>query len=393
MFKIINNFFFFQACAFLLSLVTAILLIRNIGTSEYGFFSFYLVIADFLKTSILLGLEHSVTHFKSRKNNFDLHNIAIFNSKIFVFIILLPFVFFVHDNYVRLSLLIFMLAALIDFSYLHMEKSSLVSLAKATFFSKILYLFVIFSLIYRHLPYQFFFLAFAVNNLILSIFILIFNNQLKSLKFNLISGFYILREAVNVGLSKIFLLTEVFVVIFIFKQYLTHQMFGYFMIIFNFTKVITSFMSIAITPIYKKVTANKDSLFQSLYFLATLGFSFLLLGLFANYILPITFIKSLIKVDVNGDLLKLWLSLGIFYSFVLFMSSVYISVVLIAFKKLKFFYYSRFLYMFMIIILSSISHFKTPTALIIILIVSELTILILALVNRFRKNLSKIEMS
>ena len=170
-------------------------------------------------------------------------------------------------------------------------------------------------------------------------------------------------------------------------------MFGYFMIIFNFTKVITSFMSIAITPIYKKVTANKDSLFQSLYFLATLGFCFLMLGLLTNYILPITFIKSLIKVDVNGDLLKLWLSLGIFYSFVLFMSSVYISVVLIAFKKIKFFYYSRFLYMFMIIILSSISPFKTPTALIIILIVSELTILILALVNKFRKDLSKIEMS
>jgi hypothetical protein len=381
----INKFFLFQAGALIVSMITAIFLIRVLGSTEYGFFSFYLVIADFLKTSVLLGLDQSVTHLKSREKNIDVHNIAIFNSKLFVFLILLPFLFFAQDNYVRVSLLIFMFAALIDFSYLHMEKSNLEALAKVTFFSRTLFFLIIIILGKSNLPYQFFFLGFSVAILIFSICILFLNNQLKSIKFDLSAGFRLLPEVASVGLSKIFLLLEVLIVLFIFKQNMTYQIFGYFMILYNFTKALSGLLSISITPVYKRVTLNNDSLNQSLRLLCALGFCFLILGLLADYVLPAAFVKSIIKLDVNEDLLKLWLAWGIFYSFVIFFSSIYINVVLIAFKKLRSFYYSRFLYITLAIILISLSHIKTPTMPIIILIVSESVILILALLSGFRK--------
>lgn len=392
MYNRVDKFFLFQSAALIISMITAIFLIRGMGSTEYGFFSFFLVIADFLKTSVLLGLDQSVTHFKSRKKNIDIHNIAIFNSKLIVFLILLPFLFFVQDNYIKLSLLIFMFAALIDFSYLHMEESSLEELAKATFFSRTLFLIAVVMLSKSHLPYQFFFLTFSAMILIFSISILFFNGQLKSIKFDLLSGFHLLPEVASIGLSKIFLLFEVLMVIFIFKKNMTYHTFGYFMILYNFTKALSGFLNISITPIYKRVTFNNGSLFQSLRLLCSLAFSFLILGLLADYVLPASFVKSIIKLDVNEDLLKLWLAWGIFYSFVIFLSSVYTNVILIAFKKLASFYYSRFLYIALVTILISLIHIKTPTMPIIILIVAESVILILAGLSRFKKKPSEIDM-
>lgn len=381
-----NAYIIFQSFGFFASLLSTVIIIRGLGSAEYGHFSYYAALGDFLKVVIILGFDQSITRYKDeREINKERHDNEIFNAKLIVFTILLPFVFFIQDRYIVLSLVILMLTALFDMSYLHMERSSLKHLGIYMFATRSIYLVGILILNSTGFSYQYYFIYFSFISVLYAALV-IFHNKINifKIKLELHGGFGLLKRCFTGGFSRVYLFAESFLVLNVLRTYLSYEKFGQFMIIFNVAKLFSGFLGIMIIPYYKRITTENEEKGNAYKLLILLGFAFIALGFVVIYLMPAHYLMAAIKISLPDYIFRAWMSLALMYSLVVFFASVYMNIGLIASNRLRKFYISRLFYL-VIVGLSMIFLLpEDPLIPILILIISELIIISYATICKIK---------
>lgn len=389
----LNAYIIFQSLGFFASLLSTVLIIRGLGSSEYGHFSYYAALGDFFKSIIILGFDQSITNFsEEREVNRGRHDNEIFNAKLIVFLVLLPFVFFIQDKHVVLSLVILMLTGLFDMSYLHMEKSNLKQLGIYMFATRSIYLVGTLILNSLGLSYQYYFIYFSFVSVLYTALVIFYNNiNICKIKLALPSGLKLLRRCFAAGFCRVYLFAESFLVLNIFRTCLSYEKFGQFMIIFNVAKLFSGFLGIVITPYYKKITTENEEKGNAYKLLVLLGFFFVAFGFGVIYLTPSDYLMALIKISVSDYVFKIWMSLALMYSLVIFFASVYINIGLLASNRLRIFYMSRLFYLVVAVCFTIFLLPEEPLISVMILMASELIIISYALACRIKFHLARRE--
>lgn len=389
----LSKFHFFQISGFVLSAFITVLLIRALGKESYGQYSYYLTLADLLSASILLGYDQSINLIKniSKLPAYEKASI-VFSSKIIIYLLLIPAPFIFINNGIQLIFftLIIMSISLFDLSYFYMINHDLNKIAFNYLISKLIFLLSVLLLFQVANNYQNYLLAYAFS---FGIYVLLGNlnnkiNKLFYLNFSLLRGFNQVKLALPFGFSRIFIFIEMFIVLTIFRDLLSPEDFGIFMISYSIAKLISGAIGIFITPIYNKITLSLISMKEALlelFIVGSVSFSMIFAIYFIYYLSDTQLISNIFNIqyyEFNSILEK-----SLIYAVVLYLTSVIYNIFILAINRPIFYYIIRTIFIFNLYLLINVFNYTNKFN---YLIVSELLILSLVTIYTLIKTDSKI---
>ncbi|QWD68644.1 hypothetical protein AOC21_01655 [Polynucleobacter sp. VK25] len=364
-----------QALSLLASLLATVLVIRGVGITEYGDYAFYVAVGEGFKAIILLGYEQSIGLYaeKRSRNLIEQHDVLIFNSKFLVFLLLLPFLLLIQNGILQIGILLMMFSSVMDVSYLHMEHSELKRVSQTLFFTRLSYLVFVLILLGAGVSFEYYVFAFGFTNIIYSTVIANVNKKNFFPKIDLVDGARQLWIAIPMGANRIFLFNEGLFILYFFKNILASEVYGVFMFIFNIARMLTAFLSVVITPAFKNVTMQvqtKEKVYKKLFFFGFLSTCACLLSI--KFLTPIALVKKIIGFSVDDKVLIVWLMYSCLYSFAIYISTIYLTIGIIAFGKVARFYFTRIFYIFIVVLCSYFLVENNPVNGIFVLITAEL---------------------
>ena len=140
-----NSYSIIQNAGFLVSILTTVLLINILDTSDYGEYVFFATIIELGFVWMTFGFELSVNKFK--KNNirlkdlfYSILSIRFINSLLFFFLIFLFSLIYAVEYSIVVALIIVFIAALFNLNFIFFAEKSLTWIATGYFFSKVVFL-------------------------------------------------------------------------------------------------------------------------------------------------------------------------------------------------------------------------------------------------------------
>jgi hypothetical protein len=351
-----------------------------LGKEEYGQYSYYFAFADLLVASILLGYDQSINLIKDLKIVTKTEKASlIFSSKIIIYLLLIPIPFFLIDSdwQIILFLLLIMSISLFDLSYFYMIDHDLNGFALNFLISKIIFLLVVYILSGFTKNYQFYLFAFAFTFGIYVLLGILKSNINKNFysNINLLGGINQVKLALPFGLSRIFIFIELFIVLTLFKNLLSSNNFGIFMISYGIAKIISGGISIFITPVYNKTTLSVISLKAGISELLIIGIFYFSIVFSLYYLFDFSFFSTILNMQ-HHELNEI-IYVSLIYGMVLYISSIFYNIVILAKNKPKYYYLIRLAFIFLLYIIMNNYHFSNPFTYIIGV---EIFILILAII-------------
>lgn len=376
----LTKFHFYQILGFVISICITVLLIVALGKEEYGQYSYYFAFADLLVASILLGYDQSINLIKDLKIVTKAEKASlIFSSKIIIYLLLIPIPFFLigTDWQLILFLLLIMSISLFDLSYFYMIDQDLNGFALNYLISKIIFLLVVLILSVFTKNYQFYLFAFALTFGIYVLLGILKSNVNKKfyLNIHLLRGINQVKLALPFGLSRIFIFIELFIVLTLFKNLLSSKNFGIFMISYGIAKIISGGISIFITPVYNKTTLSVISLKAGISELLIIGIFYFSIIFSLYYSFDFSFFSTILNMQYHE--LNEIIYISLIYGMVLYISSIFYNIVVLAKNKPKSYYLFRLLFIILLYTTMNNYHFSNPFTYIICV---EIFILILAII-------------
>lgn len=344
----LTKYHIYQVFGFILSLFTSLILIRTLGKEEYGFYSYYLAFAQLLITTICLGYDQSINLIKDIAKLTPKRKVsAIFNAKVIVYLLLffLSFIFFKNSWELLFFISLISFFSLFDLSYFYMMENKLTRIALNFFISKLIFLLSALILLNFTKNYISYLLLFAFSY---GVYVLIGNLTLNiknsfNNKISFISSIKLIINSLPMGFTRIFVFIEIVITLTIFKNLLSTNNFGIFMISYSIATLISGLPSIFIMPIYNKITLNLTTLKKGLLELVIIGLLFFLIIIVFFYFFNFSFLSNLLNIETN-ELDKI-IQNSVMYAFFLYSSSVTYNLIFLSKNKANNFYTIRIFYL------------------------------------------------